>query len=198
MWIFEEDVALTTAFARVAKAFRMRLGRRILCPMGSVASRYHTMLADLSRRVPLVCTESWDGKYVHIGTKGGVSVATLSRAIAIEAGINPDSLRAMRSQHKQCVEHQGDRVPSVSPIQWQHPSTALAALKPLLERDGGLVENLIVRLSRNPRFPQRGPRYRMADYVVLSGAGVFIDVVRRHPLYANGWISAASQNVEGE
>ncbi|WP_317736714.1 hypothetical protein [Burkholderia pseudomallei] len=156
------------------------------------------MLADLSRRVPLVCTQSWDGKYVHIVTKGSVSVAALSRGVAIEAGINPDSLRAMRSRDKQCVERQGDRVPSVSPIQWQHPSTALTALRPLLERDGGLVENLIVRLSRNPRFPQRGARYRMADYVVLSGAGAFIDAVSRAPLYPNGWVLAALQNVEGE
>jgi len=55
--------------------------------MDIVASRYKIMIADLSRRVPLIVRETENGHFITIRTQYGVSVATLSREIALEAGL---------------------------------------------------------------------------------------------------------------
>lgn len=153
------------------------------------------MLADLlSRRVPLVCYETWDGRYVHIATKGGVPVATLSRAVAIEVDISPHSLslkpgatrqpRATDARRERSVTHQEVHMPiSIKPVEWQPAHEAVAALKPLLARDK-VVENIIVRLSRDKRFPIRGPQYRVARFALIGEVPFWIDAVSQRPLYS--------------
>ncbi|AXE96113.1 hypothetical protein [Paraburkholderia terricola] len=49
-------------------------------------SQYKALIADLSRRVPLIVKEIPNGHFIMILTKHGVPVATLSRKVAIEAG----------------------------------------------------------------------------------------------------------------
>jgi hypothetical protein len=52
-----------------------------------IATQYRLMIVDLSRRVPLIVRETENGHFITIRTKYGVSVATLSREIALEAGL---------------------------------------------------------------------------------------------------------------
>lgn len=76
----------------------------------------------------------------------------------------------------------------VKPVQWNMPDTASAALLPLLGPDGTL-RNLLVRLEQgNANYPLKGQRYRVANYTVVCGTGVFIDAASRRPLYhVSGW-----------
>ncbi|NPT61209.1 hypothetical protein [Paraburkholderia elongata] len=50
-------------------------------------SQYKTLIADLSRRVPLIVKETENGHFITIRTKHGVPIATLSRTVALEAGL---------------------------------------------------------------------------------------------------------------
>ncbi|MFM0360433.1 hypothetical protein [Paraburkholderia sediminicola] len=52
-------------------------------------NQYKTLIADLSRRVPLIVKETENGHFITVRTKYGVPVATLSREVALEAGIRP-------------------------------------------------------------------------------------------------------------
>ncbi|RQP98065.1 hypothetical protein [Burkholderia stagnalis] len=162
--------------------------------MENVASRVRLMIAELvSHRVPLVYRESINGRFVSITTGSGVPVLTLSREVAVEAGISPHILRptpkvnrplpAIDSRGERCISRQEVCMPSIQPIQWDHPGTAPAILKPLLERGGGVVENVIVRLSRDQRFPIRGARYRLAKYALVGEVPFWIDVMTQRPLY---------------
>jgi hypothetical protein len=63
-----------------------------------IATRYRTMLADLSRRVPLIVRETENGRFITIRTKYGVSVATLSREIALAAGLIEDASCVPRTE----------------------------------------------------------------------------------------------------
>lgn len=74
-------------------------------------------------------------------------------------------------------------MPFLEPLQWQSPHEAFAALKPLLDRSDGVVENVIVRLARERRYPLRGPRYRLARYKLIRDTGCWIDVATQCPLY---------------
>ncbi|AYE29323.1 hypothetical protein CNX72_19810 [Burkholderia pseudomallei] len=165
--------------------------------MKDVVSRYRHMLSELiAQRVPLVCRESANGRYVSITTVSGVHVLTVSREVARSIGIGPHRLSSKQqpiaSPRERCITpHQEARMPSIEPVRWAHPDTASDALKPLLERGGGRVENVIVQRWCNPHFPPRHrERYVMAEYVLLNGAGVFIDTVSRRLLYPSGWILA--------
>lgn len=70
-------------------------------------------------------------------------------------------------------------MPSIGPLYWDHPGTASATLKPLIDRRGGVVENLMVRLALDRRYPLRGQRYRLARYALVGGTSCWIDVVDR-------------------
>lgn len=72
---------------------------------------------------------------------------------------------------------------SISPIEWQPPHEAIAALKPLLDRDK-VVENIIVRLSRDQRFPVRGGLFRVARFALVGEVPFWIDAVTQRPLYS--------------
>lgn len=170
--------------------------------MHSVADRYKAMLADLSQRVRFVCLETADGRYMRVMTATGIAVLTLSRTMAIEAGIGPDnrfftslskrSLRATKGRAaERCTTRQEVGMSSIEPIRWAHPDIALDALKLLLKQGEGRVENVIVRRWCNPHFPPRHrERYVVAEYVIRNGIGVFIDVASRRLLYPSGWILA--------
>ena len=169
----------------------------ILRCMENVARRYRLMIAELlSQRVPLVCRESANGRYVSITTVSGVHVLTVSREVARSIGIGPHRLSSnqqpIASPRERCITpYQEARMPSIEPVRWAHPDTASDALKPLLDERGGTVENLIVQRWCNPHFPPRHrERYVMAEYVIRNGTGVFVDAVRRRLLYPSGWILA--------
>jgi len=55
--------------------------------------------------------------------------------------------------------------------------------------DGGGLLDVIVRLTPgNPRYPLKGPRYRMAQYLAVRDMGVFMDVTSQRPLFnVSGW-----------
>lgn len=74
-------------------------------------------------------------------------------------------------------------IPSLQPLQWQAAYEAPIALKALLDRGGGVVESVIVRLALDRRYPLRGQRYRLARYAVVNGTGWWIDAVTERPLY---------------
>ncbi|MFM0360434.1 hypothetical protein [Paraburkholderia sediminicola] len=76
-----------------------------------------------------------------------------------------------------------------TPVKWHPPSAAYAALRPLLDSGGGLVD-VVVRLAPgNPHYPLKGPRYRMALYRAIRETGVFIDVTSRRTLFnISGWV----------
>ncbi|KGC58669.1 hypothetical protein [Burkholderia pseudomallei] len=162
--------------------------------MDDLAIRYRAMLAELSQRgVRLVYRESINSRYVSITTGSGVSVLTVSRKVAIEAGISPHSLspkpgparqpRATDARRERYTSHQEMCMPSIEPVQWQPPHEAVAALKPLLARNK-VVENIIVRLSRDKRFPIRGARYRVARFALIGEVPFWIDAVSQRPLYS--------------
>ena len=171
--------------------------------MNGLSVGYRRVIGELvSQRVPLVYRESIDDRYVSVVTASGVAVLTLSRTTAIRAGIRPDSKffkshpkcmpRAIpRRAAERCTSRQEVCMPSIEPVQWAHPDTASDALKPLLERCGGRVENVIVQRWCNPHFPPRHrERYVMAEYVLRNGTGIFIDAVSGRLLYPSGWILA--------
>lgn len=170
--------------------------------MNDLSVRCRRVIEELvSRRVPLAYLESINGTFVSIVTASGVSVLTLSRTMAIQAGIEPDSEffkshskrkpRAVESRRERCTTHQEVHMPSIEPVRWAHPDTASDALKPLLDRCGGRVENVIVQRWCNPHFPPRHrERYVMAEYVLRNGAGIFVDAVSGRLLYPSGWILA--------
>ena len=171
------------------------------CTMNDVVSRYRHMLSELiAQRVPLVCRESANGRYVSITTVSGVHVLTVSREVARSIGIGPHSLSSKQQPERQhialprerCItHHQEARMHSIEPVRWVHPDKAPDALKPLLDERGGTVENLIVQRWCNPHYPPRHrERYVMAEYVIRNGAGVFVDAVSRRVLYPSGWILA--------
>ena len=176
------------------RLFPTRRAERILLRMENVASRYRRVIEELlSRRVPLVYRESINGELISIVSATGVPVLTLSRAIAVEAGIMPPGISAeptlMRyqpqsidSRRESGADRQEVPMPSVQPIEWEHPGTARTALKVLLER-GGAVENVIVRLSRDQRFPRHGPRYRLARFALIGDVPFWLDAVTQRPLY---------------
>ncbi|WP_146014045.1 hypothetical protein [Trinickia dabaoshanensis] len=74
-------------------------------------------------------------------------------------------------------------MPSLQPLQWRAPCEAPIALKPLLDRSDGVVENVIVRLALDRRYPLRGQRYRLARYTLVGGVGWWIDAATQRPLY---------------
>lgn len=177
--------------------------RVYFCSMNDLSVRCRRVIAELvSRRVPLVYLESINGHFVSIVTVSGAAVLTLSRTMAIRAGIGPDSgfftshlkrqPRAIECRPaERCTTHQEVCMPSIEPVRWAHPDTAPVALKPLLECGGGRVENVIVQRWCNPHFPPRHrERYVMAEYVIRNGTGVFVDAVSRRLLYPSGWILA--------
>jgi len=125
--------------------------------MNDLSVCYRRVIEEIvSQRVPLVYLESTNGHFVPIVTASGVAVLTLSRTTAILAGIGPDSeffeshsKRMPRAIARRAAERCTSRpelcMPSIEPVPWAHPDTALDALKPLLDRCGGRVENVIVQ-----------------------------------------------------
>ena len=169
--------------------------------MANVADRYRIMLAELSQRVRLAYLETADGHYVRIVTGAGIPVATLSRSVAIEAGITSRRLspkpkwarepRPIDSRGERRTDHQEVPMPAVQPIEWEHPGTALATLKPLLETGGGAVENVIVRLGLNRHYPLRKRRYRLARFALVGNVPFWLDAMTHRPLYqVSGWVLA--------
>jgi hypothetical protein len=79
-------------------------------------------------------------------------------------------------------------MPSVHAIQWDQPATAPVTLKPLLERGGGVVENVIVRLALDPHYPLHSRRYRLARFALIGSVPFWLDAMTHRPLYAvNGY-----------
>ncbi|KAA0075852.1 hypothetical protein CIW54_26060 [Paraburkholderia sp. T12-10] len=70
-------------------------------------------------------------------------------------------------------------VPSLQPLRWHTPYEAPIVLKALLDCSGGVVENVMVRLALDRRYPLRGQRYRLARYALAGGTSCWIDVVDR-------------------
>jgi hypothetical protein len=64
-------------------------------------SQYKTLIADRSRRVPLIVKETENGHFITIRTKYGVPVATLSRKAALEAGPLACAAPALYSRTRQ-------------------------------------------------------------------------------------------------
>lgn len=132
--------------------------------MHSVADRYKAMLADLSQRVPLVCLETANGRYVRVVTGSGIPVATLSREFACAVGVASPPMQPKPLEVG---------VAPLLTIQWQPTHTADTALKPLLDSSGH-VEHISVRLAPG-RYPPQRPHLRIVTFAIVGGAGCFLD-----------------------
>jgi hypothetical protein len=132
--------------------------------------RYRHMLSDfIAQRMPLVCRESANGRYLSIATDSGIQVLTVSRNVAIEAGIYPRTPSETGTRHPRCIEEK--HMPHVLRVQWQPTHAADVELRPLFDANGR-VEHVFVRLAKG-RYPHA--QYRLATFVVVAGSGCFLD-----------------------
>ncbi len=162
----------------------------ILRCMENVARRYRLVIAELhARRVPLICRESANGRYVQIITGTGISVATLSRDIAIEAGIIRRALSEIDAGRQRYTEEK--HMPSaLKPVHWQPTHAADIDLRPLLDANGR-VDHVFVRLAAG-RYPPQRTHYRLATYTVVSGTSCFLDPATARLIdgRVTGWVRA--------
>ncbi|KGC58866.1 hypothetical protein [Burkholderia pseudomallei] len=87
-------------------------------------------------------------------------------------------------------------MPTASPIAWNDPTTAVAALTPLLGPDGAL-NNVLVRLDPSCVHFQQGPKYRLSRFALDANGQahwVWVDATGTTaglPLYGiSGWALA--------